>query len=173
MSNTSEADIWVLPLTGARKPSLFLHAAGASYDAQFSPDGRWVAYTSRESGRPEVYVAPFDAPRFINGGAADSTPSGKWQISSDGGSVPRWRRDGRELYYIGRASAIVAVEVEGKGASLQVGRSRPLFTMPLNPFGSIFDVTPDGKRFVMSAAPDEVEPPLVVMFNWTARLQAK
>src|SRR5262249_2897549 len=81
MATNTAADIWVLPLTGEGNLFLFLRAAASAYDAQFSPDGRWVAYTSRESGRPEVYVTSFDASKFLKGGG-DITPSGKWQISS-------------------------------------------------------------------------------------------
>jgi serine/threonine protein kinase len=168
MANNSEADIWVLPLTGERKPILFLRVAAAAYDAQFSPDGRWVAYTSRESGIPEVYVAPFEPAKLPNGGGIGGTPAGKWQVSSNGGRVPRWRRDGKELFYIGPENAIMAGEVEGKGASFNVGRSQRLFIAPVNPFASTYDVAPDGQRFVMGVSPEEESPPLVLMFNWTA-----
>jgi Tol biopolymer transport system component len=173
MANDSEADIWVLPLVGSRKPSLFLHAAAAAYDAQFSPDGRWVAYTSRESGRPEVYVAPFEATKFLNGSIAHNAPAGKWQISNNGGSVPRWRGDGKELFYIGPQNTVTAVEVQGKGTSFEVGRGQSIFIAPVSPFALSYDVTPDGKRFAMSIVPEEDNLPLTVMFNWTARLQAK
>jgi serine/threonine protein kinase len=172
MANSSEADVWVLPLTGERKPILFLHAAAAAYDAQFSPDGRWVAYTSRESGRPEVYVVPFEAAKILNAASTDHVSGGKWQISGDEGTTPRWRRDGKELFYIS-GNTITAAEVEGKGASLLVGRSRPLFVAPVSPFALTFDVTPDGQRFVMSTAPEQEELPLVLMLNWTAKLPTK
>ena len=170
MVNDSEGDIWVLPLAGDRKPRLFLHAAGAAYEGQFSPDGRWVAYTSRESGRPEIYVAPFDAAKFLSGETSDSTPAGKWQISSAGGGSPRWRGDGKELFYFGPENTLMAVEVQGKGNSFEVGRGQPLFVAPRNPFSTTYDVTPDGKRFVMSFVPDEENLPLTVMFNWTSKL---
>jgi serine/threonine protein kinase len=173
MANYSEDDIWVLPLTGARKPAIFLHATAATYDAKFSPDGRWVAYTSRESGSPEIFVAPFNTAKFLNGAGADSALGGKWQISSGGGTTPRWRGDGKELFYIGSGNTITAVEVEGKGVNFQVGPSRPLFVAPANPFASTYDVAPDGQRFVMSAASEQEELPLVLMSNWTAKLQTK
>jgi len=171
MANSTAADIWVLPLTGERKPIQFLHSTASTFDAQFSPDGRWVAYTSDESGRNEVYVVSFDAAKFLSG--AGSTSSGKWQISSSGGRVPRWRRDGKELFYIGPGNTITAVEVEEIGAGFNVGRSQRLFVAPVNPFASTYDVAPDGQRFVMSASPEEEEPPLVLMQNWPARLQTK
>jgi Tol biopolymer transport system component len=173
LANDSVADIWVLPMTGEKKPIPFLHSAAAAFDAQFSPDERWVAYTSRESGRPEVYVVPFDAAKFLNDAAAGGTSAGKWQISNNSGLTPRWRRDGKELFYIGSGDTIMSVEVEGKGASFEVGRSRPLFVAPASPFALSYDVAPDGQRFVVSAAPEEDEPPLVLMTNWMAKLQAK
>jgi Tol biopolymer transport system component len=172
LANNSEADIWVLPLTGERKPHMFLHTAGSAYDGQFSPDGRWLAYTSSESGRPEVYVAPFEAAKFLNGGGG-SPPNGKWQVSSDGGRAPRWRRDGKELYYVGAGRTLKAVEVDGKGSSFEVGRSQSLFVVPVTPYALSYDVAPDGKRFVMNLVPDEESLPLTLIFNWTARLQPK
>jgi eukaryotic-like serine/threonine-protein kinase len=99
--------------------------------------------------------------------------AGKWQVSSSGGSVPRWRRDGKELFYLGPENTIMAVEVEGTGASFNVGRSQRLFIAPVNPFDSTYDVAPDGQRFVMSASPEEESGPLVLMLNWTARVQEK
>jgi eukaryotic-like serine/threonine-protein kinase len=172
IANNSEADIWVLPLTGEKEPILFLQASAAAYDAQFSPDGRWVAYTSRESGSPEVYVTSFDAAKILSG-AGVGAQGGKWQISNDEGTTPRWRRDGKELFYLGPENTIMAVEVEGKGASFVVGRSQHLFVAPVNPFSLTYDVAPDGQRFVMSAFPEQEVPPLVLMLNWMARVQAK
>jgi serine/threonine protein kinase/Tol biopolymer transport system component len=173
MVNSSAADIWVLPMTGEKKPVPFLHAAATAYDAQFSPDARWVAYTSQESGRPEIYVVSFDPAKMAGSADTANPPSGKWQISSEGGSTPRWRRDGKELFYIRPDKTIMAVEVEGKGASFNVGHSQRLFVAPVAPFSAPYDVALDGQRFVMSAAPEEDEPPLVLMLNWTARLRAK
>jgi len=171
MAVPSEADIWVLPLVGERKPVLFLKASGPVFDAHFSPDGRWVAYTSRESGWLQVYVAPFDASKFSDGAGAGSSPSGKWQISSDGWN-PRWRRDGKELFYIGSENTVMAVEVDGKGASFEVGRSQRLFVAPVGAFNfPTFDVTADGQRFVMSTSPEEEA--LTLMLNWTAKVQTK
>ncbi len=171
--NKLHADIWVLPLTGDRKPRLFLHPPASAYDAAFSPDGRWVAYTSRESGREEVYVVPFDAAKFLNGGGVYSSPGGKWQISSDGGDIPRWRRDGKELFYLSPNNNVMAAEVDGKGNSFEVGRVQPLFTAHLNRSASAYDVAPDGKRFVVNVAPEEESLPLTLVVNWTARVKDK
>ena len=173
MANNSDAEIWVLPLLGDRKPSLFLRSAAAAFDAQFSPDGRWVVYVSKESGRLEVYVVPFEATKFLNGTITDSSPHGKWQISSDGGTVPRWRGDGKELFYLGPENTMTAVEVEGRETGFEIGRSQPLFVSPVIAPAISYDVTPDGKRFVFAVAPEEENLPLNVVFNWTARLQVK
>jgi serine/threonine protein kinase len=170
MANNSEGEIWVLPLNRERKPILFLQAR-AAYDAHFSPDGRWVAYTSRESGSQEVYVTSFDPTKLIGG--ASGTPGGKWQISNDGGNTPRWRRDGKEIFYIGPQNTITAAEVEGKGTSFEVGRSQRLFVAPVSPFSSTYDVTPNGQRFVMSTSPEQEVRPLVLMLNWTELVKGK
>src|SRR5262249_38940792 len=82
-------DLWVLPLFGDRKPFPFLQTPFAESGGRFSPDGKWVAYQSNESGRSEVYVQPFPG------------PGAKFQISTDGGANPLWRRDGKELFFLG------------------------------------------------------------------------
>jgi eukaryotic-like serine/threonine-protein kinase len=169
MANYSEGDIWVLPLIGEKKAIQFLHPAGGSFDAQFSPDGRWVAYVSRESGSFEVYVTSFDPAKVLNRDAA--VRAGKWQISNDRGTTPRWRRDGKELFYMDPGNTIISVEVKGQGQSFEVGRSQRLFVAPANPFASTYDVTPDGQRFVMSTSPEEEEVSLSFVLNWTARLR--
>jgi hypothetical protein len=173
MANDSDADIWVLPMNGEKKPVLFLHAAATAYEAQFSPDGRWVAYTSQESGKPQVYVVPFHAAELAANAATGIAPGGRWLISSDAGNLPRWRHDGKELFYLGPGNTVMAVDVDGKGASFIVGRSQKLFVAPSSPVSVAYDVTPDGQKFVMGASPEEDEPPLVLMQNWMARLQNK
>src|SRR5262249_54344522 len=92
-------DLWALPLTGERKPFPVVQTNFVERDGQFSPDGRWVAYTSTESGQSQVYVQPFP------------TASGKWQISVDGGSQPRWRSDGKEIFYLGRENQMMAASI--------------------------------------------------------------
>src|SRR5215471_9257813 len=89
----------------------------AAYDGQFSPNARWVAYTSKESGREEVYVVPFDAARVLNtiSGSAGASGSGKWQISASGGRRPRWRGDDKEIFYLSPDNQMMAAEVEGAG----------------------------------------------------------
>ena len=151
-------DLWILPLEG-RNPTPFLQTEFTEYMARFSPDGRWIAYVSNESRVPEVYVAPFP------------WTGRKWQISTSGGSRPRWRGDGRELFYLAENSDIVAVQVGQEGSTFQVGPSMSLFRIRAKRVGSGFQVTPDGQRFLVNAVvDDERSDPLTLHLNWTARL---
>jgi eukaryotic-like serine/threonine-protein kinase len=159
----SEVD--VLPLAGDRKPYPFAQSQFPQRSGHFSPDGRWVACTSRESGREEVYVAPFPG------------PGGKWQVSSSGGRMPRWRRDGRELYFFAEDDTLMAAEVEASQQKFEVKNVRPLFHVNLAPesrerSGS-FDVTADGSRFIINTSSDEAQSPITLVLNWTAEFKKK
>jgi len=169
----SQADIWVLPLVGDRKPRLFVQAPPAVSDGQFSPNGRWVAYTSRESGRDEVYVVPFDAAKALNpvSGAAIATGGGKWQISPNGGRCPRWRGDSKEIFYLSLSNQMMASDVEENGNSIQVRTPQALFRSAIQsaPFAP-YDVTADGKKFVINTLSEHDEP-LTLLVNWTASLK--
>jgi eukaryotic-like serine/threonine-protein kinase len=151
-------DIFVLPLSGERTLRPFLQTKFFEAGAQFSPDGRWVAYNSTESGRSEVYVRPFPG------------PGGKWQISTEGGWHPRWSRTGRELLYR-QADKMMAVDVETK-PTFSPGRPRTLFEE-----GSYheWDVAPDGTRFLMiKEDPAESGPAqLNVVLNWFEELKRR
>jgi len=173
--NRTSGEIWVLPLAGDRKPSLFLQTPGAAYDAQFSPDGRWVAYTSKESGHDEVYVVPFGPDKFLRTSAAltNTGPGGRWQVSTDGGSFPKWRGDGKELFYLAPGGKIMAAEVNGRGNNFEVGTLHPLFSATLTSATPPYDVAPDGKRFVINTTGEGENPPLTLVTNWTARLQGR
>jgi dipeptidyl aminopeptidase/acylaminoacyl peptidase len=125
--------------------------------AALSPDDRLLAYASEQSGRFEVYV------QALGGG------SGTWQISRDGGSRPRWRADGRELFFLSRPDALMVVEVE-PGAAPRFAAPRELFRHPTEDF----DVTPDGQRIVaLHAADSDLGKPLVVLTNWRRRMAAR
>jgi Tol biopolymer transport system component len=172
LGNRSQEELWVLPLIGDRKPRLFLRNAAAVYDGQFSPDGRWVAYTSKESGRPEVYVAPFDSAQVMASGNESTplTPRGKWQISTNGGQYPRWRGDGKELFYLGTDNRVMAAEVDAKGGSFQVGAVTPLFAAFAPDAATPFDVSADGKRFLIVSVPEQSSP-LTLLVNWPAAIK--
>src|SRR5262249_51386756 len=118
-------DIWILPLSGDRKPFPFLNTPAAENSARFSPDGKWIAYTSDEGraaggGASQIYVQPF---------AVESTDSRKWQVSVNGGVAPCWRKDGKELLYIG-GRKVMAVEIRTTGRSFEAGIPKELFELP-------------------------------------------
>jgi Tol biopolymer transport system component len=122
--NNPKQDLWVLPLTGNRKPSLFVQNAS---DGQFSPDVRWVAYTSGETDKDEVYVVPFDATEILNSEPSSAgSPGGKWLISSGGGCCARWRGDG-EIFYKDSGNHLWAAEVEGRGDRFEARKAQALF----------------------------------------------
>ncbi|HSR09046.1 MAG TPA: protein kinase [Bryobacteraceae bacterium] len=163
-ANQGGIHIFVLPLTGDSKGALFMPAVEQGNHAKFSPDGRWVVYQSNESGRGEIYVRPF--PSNAGGG-------GKWAISNAGGSEPRWRRDGKEILYLGMNGMVTAVDVTTNGA-FKVGAPRALFPAPRLGGASIsrgwhWDVTPDGQRFLFNAAAETEDTNLSainLVLNW-------
>ena len=166
---TQRQDLWILPLTapsvGERKPIPFLVTQADETFGQFSPDGKWIAYSSDESGRREVYVQGF-APDHIPAAGV-----GKWQISTAGGDKPRWRRDGRELYYIAPDRKMMAVPVK-TDPTFEPGIGVPLFETRVTGFFP-YDVSADG-RFLMNAVAETDTPvssPITVVLNWTAGLK--
>ena len=155
----------MLPLFGDRKPQQLLTAGAESYlmGAVFSPDGKWVAYTSRESGRSEVYLTNFPQPRS------------KWQVSVHGGSEPKWRSDGRELFYVAPQHKLMSVEVRQK-STFQAGVPRELFRMVIPDLGpsfpSNYEVVDQGQRFLVNTlVPNAPSSPISVVVNWTAELR--
>jgi len=162
--NTTQ-NIWVLPLGVDRKPRLFIENA---FDGQFSPDGRWVSYSSIESRKIDVFVVPFEATKLLSTSPAAATiPGGKMQISSRGGFIARWRGDGKEIFY-GASNQMMAAEVDGRTETFQARKERPLFTLPEG--YSWYDVTPNGKRFVMITRKVPPNTPLTLVVNWPGRL---
>ena len=162
------SDLWVLPLEGDKKPVPFLRTEFNEFGARFSPDGRWIAYTSNESGRFEVYVRPFSPP----GVAGSSSAGGKWQISKAGGIAPRWRGDSKELYYVAADARLMAVEVAA-GSAFQTGIPQPLFNVFTSSPAASPEVTPDGKRFLIAAPLQQsgAEAPITMLLNWPSLLK--
>jgi serine/threonine protein kinase len=153
------SDVWILPLTGDRKAYPFLESTFSESQGQFSPDGRWIAYMSAESGQPEVYVQRFPG------------PGDKWLVSTAGGGWPRWRADGRELFYLAPDTSVVAVPVDGRGARFDVGAGRPLFKVRLRPLVRLdaypYDVTSDGQRFLINTFAEEAtSSAITLVVNW-------
>jgi serine/threonine protein kinase/Tol biopolymer transport system component len=163
------ADVWALPLAGRQQPFPVLHSAFNESQPQLSPDGRWLAYDSDQTGRPEVYVSAFP-----NG-------AGKWQISTTGGVSARWRADGRELYFMSPGydnGKMMAVDVRAEGSSVQPGVPHALFdsghvAMPHgNAFYPGYAVSADGQRFLIPRREHSAQPlPITVVVNWTALLK--
>jgi len=164
----TEQDLWVLPLEGDRKPVLLLGTQFNEREGSFSPDMRWIAYTSNESGRPEVYVRPFTA---SGSSGVPSLGEGKWQVSKDGGTLAKWRADGKELIFQAPNGSPMAVDVTTTGAVFQAGVPKQLFAAPPN-VGD-WDVTADGKRFLAAVPPAQQTTltPITVVLNWEAALK--
>jgi Tol biopolymer transport system component len=158
---TPAQDLYALPLFGDRKPFPIVQSPFQENEAQFSFDGKWLAYSSNESGRFQVYVLSFPA--------LDQ----KRQISTNGGSQPQWRRDGKELYYLAPDGKLMAVNMTA-GAEIDSGTPRELFDteLTLSPLQDQYRVTPDGQRFLVLKPISEATPtPITVVVNWTARLK--
>lgn len=155
-------DLWVLPLEDEGEPRPYLQTPFNERASSFSPDGRWLAYVSDESGRHEVYAQPFPG------------PGGKSKISTNGGRSPLWHQNGRELFYRGADSEMMVVEITTTERGLEVGTPRLLFQKSRDRSGPLrhYDVTPDGERFVI-VLPDEASTPtrLNVVLNWFGELK--
>ena len=166
-------EIWVMPLAD-RKPRVFIRAPAAAYDGQFSPDGHWVAYVSRESGREEVYVVPFDGNQVSGTAPFEQVAvTNRWQVSPNGGAFPRWRRDGKELFYVAPGDQFVAVTVEAKGNSFSPGETRRLFREPLSLSAFPYDASADGQRFLINTSGDIGNSPFTLVLNWQELLKNK
>ncbi len=158
-----EAELWYLSLSD-RQAKPFLQAKWILRDAQFSPDGRWVAYSSNETGNWEVYVSPFP------------TANSKWQVSRAGGGDPRWRRDGKELFYLSAEGKMTAVTVK-TGSGFEAGPPVALFqTHARQPISYqdvfFYDVTGDGQRFLINTRVDEPNAaPLSIILNWASEME--
>jgi serine/threonine protein kinase/Tol biopolymer transport system component len=155
--------LWLLPMEGDHKPVSYLQTTFDEADAQFTPDGKWMAYASNESGQPQVYVQAIPA------------SGAKWQISPAGGVQPRWRRDGKELFYISADQKLMAVPVKS-GAEFEAGAPQSLFGLdPIFPsLAGVFAYQPtaDGMRFlVMEKVGGTAAPYINVVLNWTAGLK--
>jgi Tol biopolymer transport system component len=153
-------DLWVLPLTGDRKPFPFLATPFNEIPARFSPDGKWIAYASNESGRPEVYVAPFPG------------PGGKWQVSNAGGNSPQWSRDGRSIFYEAlQTAALQSVPVKAGAGLFEIGQPRLFANVRLLGPRSRYDLAPDGRALVALATDSETTSPMTLVVNWLGQVK--
>jgi Tol biopolymer transport system component len=165
------SDLWALPLTGERKPFAVVQTAFDEIEGQLSPDGRWLAYASNESGRYDIYVRTFPE------------SGGKWQVSVAGGAQPRWRRDGHELFYVAPDGRLMVVPVGlvADTRALDAGPPVPLFPTRLATGVNIatagfmaraqYAVAADGRFLMNVAADDAVTSPITIVQNWAALLK--
>jgi eukaryotic-like serine/threonine-protein kinase len=156
-------DIFMLPLTGQRNPAPFTPGSYAKTSGQFSPDGRWIAYDSDESGQRQV---------FVQSAPGSGMPAGKWQVSSAGGSQAQWRRDGKELFFLAR-NMLMAAPVKTDGASFESGAPVKLFEVRRGvSLRNHFTVTADGQRFLFAWPQDSNDAGQVyILLNWPALLK--
>jgi serine/threonine protein kinase len=159
------ADLWAMPLDGSGQPFVVAGTEFEDMRGQFSPDAKWIAYQSDESGRHEIYVQRFPGPGH------------KWPISTNGGNQVRWRRDGKEVFYIGLDGRLMAVPIAltANGQAPAVGAPIELFTPSLGGFVQQADFRHqympalDGQRFLMAITADPVSSPITVILNWNPR----
>jgi Tol biopolymer transport system component len=154
-------DLWALPLDGDRKPFPVVQTNFDERDAQFSPDGKWIAYQSNESGRFEIYIQPFPG------------PGSKLQVSTNGGAQVRWGPNGKELFYIALDARLMAVPIRlaSNPQTAEPGSPTPLFATRVggalqSSFMQQYDVSSDGQRFLMNTITEEAASPITVILNW-------
>jgi eukaryotic-like serine/threonine-protein kinase len=156
-------DISMLRLEGAHAtPASVVATPVTEFSASLSTDGRWLAYVAEDTGKNEIYVRQFPT-------------GGKWQVSSDGGAMPVWRRDGKELFYLSPAGQMMAVPIS-TDQEFSAGTPVPLFPVAMRRFGGLtrrqYDVAPDGQRFLVNVAGNEIAPvPLTLVQNWTSAIR--
>jgi len=166
--NAGAGDLVGKRMQGDTTPVVLVASPFTELNPAVSPDGRWLAYTSNESGNNEVYVRPFP-----------NTNDGRWQVSTAGGRAPRWSRDGKELFFVDRSGSMVSAPI-APGPTFSVGALRPLFNtagFALDDFHQAYDISPDGRSFII-AAPRQITatarpPQLVRVDHWFRDLEAR
>ena len=163
-STNSNSSLWVVPLTGDKVPIPITQGEADISTGKFSPDTKWVVYSSNESGAQEVYVQAFP------------TTQGKWQVSTSGGGAPQWSKDGKQIYYISPSKKLMVVDIRTAGGSVQMGIPQPLFEVDVDRFTAPnrYAVTRDGQRFIVNL-PSEgaARLPLTVVLNWTEEMKKR
>jgi dipeptidyl aminopeptidase/acylaminoacyl peptidase len=170
-ANETQSDVWLVDLARDRKLLPLLSTPFHESNAAFSPDGKWLAFTSSESGQTEVYVQAFRS------GDAPNMTGERYPVSRSGALALRWRRDGKELFYLAFDGRVYAVPVK-LSSRPEFGAATPLFTISTEARAAIhsfdgFDVSADGQRFVIPVVAPTEGPSIVVVQNWEAALQQK
>jgi len=154
--------LWMAPVAGDSKPAVVIRPPSPQSNIngyRLSPDGHWVAYVSDESGQNEVYITSFPEAK------------GKWKVSANGGAYPAWSASGREVFFNDLTDNIAACTVTPKGAEMEIGTQKTLFHASMPGIGTSFDVSPDGRRFLVNLAEGEAAAPLKIISNWPAELK--
>jgi Tol biopolymer transport system component len=158
------SDVWALPLDDPQKAFRVVGGPADERDAQFSPDAKWIAYQSDESGRPEIYLQRFPG------------PGDKQRVSTDGGTQVRWRPDGQELFYVDPDNTLMAVSVRlpSAGGAPSIGRPSRLFATRLVQAGLAiarqqYVVSPDGQRFLANTLEEPAIGHITLLLNWNGR----
>jgi Tol biopolymer transport system component len=157
----TSSDIWIAPATpgnGGERPRPYLQTEFQEGQAKISPNGKWLAYYSNETKRNEVYIMTFP------------NPGGKWQISTNGGTIPIWSRDGKQLFYT-NGNKMMEVEIKGTGTTPEPGVPQPLFDVRLGANNPSFDVSKDGRFLIPIAVEQATAAPITVVVNWMAGLR--
>ena len=160
----TRSDLWIVPMAGTRTARPFLATPYNELHARFSPDGKWVAYASDESGRFEIYVRDFPA------------ANSKYQVSSQGGAEPQWSADSCELYFVAFNKELMAVPITAQNGDFQSGTPQPLFqthTAGILDQRNYYAATKDRNRFLVVAPFEENAAPISVILNWTSELKNK
>jgi Tol biopolymer transport system component len=155
-------DIWIAPASpgsGNEKPRPYLQTEFQEGQGKLSPNGKWLAYRSDETKRNEVYIMTFPS------------PGRKWPISTSGGGLPIWSRDGRQLFYVSATNKMMAVDIKGSGTNPEPGVPQPLFDVRLGPNNPGFDVAKDGRFLIATPVEQTSVVPITVVVNWMAGLK--
>jgi eukaryotic-like serine/threonine-protein kinase len=167
------SDLMVLPLTGDRKPFTLLSAERSQIWGSLSPDGQWLVYQSEESGQAEIYVRPFTSPESVTGG--EIAKVGQWQVSSEGGATPLWRRDGKEIHFLATDGVMMGAAFSADGATPVISPAVKLFQTRIlggggfgvdAALGRQYDVAPDGRFLINSVVDTDSVPPITLVQNW-------
>ena len=165
------ASLFALPKSGDRKPFVFLQTPFVEVWGQFSPDGKWVAYESNESGHLEIFVRPFHPPGTA-GEAGSNAGAAEWMVSTAGGVTPMWSANGKELYYLDPAGKMMAAPITVTGSAVEAGTPIKLFDSHVwgggldNQTGRQYDVAPDGRFLINRVRDSDASSTITLIQNW-------